>query len=95
MCKQLAGLMMSQWNQHRHICENYNVRLSASLGTLLTCAFYSHDSLRKYSSGDVDVLTRARTHARARTHTHTYIHTHARARTHTHTAAPHGGHDRG
>jgi hypothetical protein len=24
MCKQLAGLMMSQWNQHRHICENYN-----------------------------------------------------------------------
>ena len=24
MCKQLAGLMMSQWDQHRHICENYN-----------------------------------------------------------------------
>jgi glycogen debranching enzyme len=24
MCKQLAGLMMSQWNEHRHICENYN-----------------------------------------------------------------------
>lgn len=24
MCKQLSGLMMSQWEQHRHICENYN-----------------------------------------------------------------------
>ena len=22
MCKQLSGLMMSQWDQHRHICEN-------------------------------------------------------------------------
>jgi hypothetical protein len=24
LCKQLTGLMMSQWNQNRHICENYN-----------------------------------------------------------------------
>lgn len=26
LCKQLSGLMMSQFNAHRHICENYNVR---------------------------------------------------------------------
>jgi hypothetical protein len=24
MCKQMAELMMSQWVEHRHICENYN-----------------------------------------------------------------------
>ena len=24
MCKQLTGLMLSQWHMHRHICENYN-----------------------------------------------------------------------
>ena len=29
MCKQMNGLMMSQWNQHRHICENYNPHKTA------------------------------------------------------------------
>ena len=24
LCKQMGRLMMSQWTQHRHICENYN-----------------------------------------------------------------------
>ena len=31
MCKQLAGLMMSQWDQHRHICENYNPHKTARI----------------------------------------------------------------
>ena len=29
MCKQMAGLMMSQWNENRHICENYNPHKTA------------------------------------------------------------------
>ena len=24
LVKQMGALMMSQWNEHRHICENYN-----------------------------------------------------------------------
>jgi hypothetical protein len=28
MCKQM-GPLMSQWTQHRHICENYNPHKSA------------------------------------------------------------------
>ena len=29
MCKQLTGLMLSQWHMHRHICENYNPHKTA------------------------------------------------------------------
>lgn len=29
LCKQMGELMMSQWQQHRHICENYNPHKTA------------------------------------------------------------------
>ena len=29
LVKQMGALMMSQWNEHRHICENYNPHKTA------------------------------------------------------------------
>ena len=29
LAKQMGGLMMSQWHEHRHICENYNPHKTA------------------------------------------------------------------
>ena len=29
LAKQMGSLMMSQWDQHRHICENYNPHKTA------------------------------------------------------------------
>ena len=30
LCKQMTALMRSQWNEHRHICENYSPHKDAS-----------------------------------------------------------------
>ena len=29
LCKQMTALMLSQWHEHRHICENYNPHKTA------------------------------------------------------------------
>jgi hypothetical protein len=29
LCKQMTGLMLSQWRGHRHICENYSPHKTA------------------------------------------------------------------
>lgn len=30
LCQQMETLLMSQWNSHRHICENYHPSLNGS-----------------------------------------------------------------